>query len=166
MSVARSPEKEIVITPERKPSECRAVGISMPLADLCENVADFTSNPTASSSVSSSEPVREIDVDIEEPCNDMAQYETKKQGVYQCRWDVLSNYSSASDEECCSRVDSEGEEDVPHIPSERLSAHQRDRREHRLGMEMASRGHRGHDRPTLSQLSPGLILSTHHGKDQ
>ena len=61
---------------------------------------DPTSNRTASSSVSSSEPVRDIDVKAAE---------TNMQGFYQCSWDVLSNYSSEPDEACCSLVDSEDE---------------------------------------------------------
>ena len=140
----------MIITSKRKRNEWRAVSSSTPLADLFENAANLTSNLSASSSVSSSEPVREIDVDIEEPCNYMAQDETNRQGFYHCNWDVLSNYSGDSDEECCSLAGSEDEEDVPHIPCERLSAHQRDRREHREAMEMASRGASRHDRPTLS----------------
>ena len=45
-----------------------------------------------------------------------------------------------SDEDCCSLLDSEDEEDMLHVPTDRLSAYQRDRREHRLARELASRG--------------------------
>ena len=73
----------------------------------------------------------------------MVQYETGKQGFYQCSWDVLSMGSNESDDEsdeCCSLADSEDEEDTLHIPADRLSPHQRDRRKHRLARELASRG--------------------------
>ena len=51
-------------------------------------------------------------------------------------------HDEQEDEEECANdlIDSDDEEDVPHIPSERLSAHQRDRREHRQAMDLAKFG--------------------------
>ena len=84
----------------------------------------------------SSETGREIDAIIEGPAK------IWKQGFYQCSWDVLSVRSDESDDEsdeCCSLADSYDEEDTLHLPADRLSAHQRDRREHPLAREVASR---------------------------
>jgi hypothetical protein len=67
--------------------------------------------------------------------NHMAEYETGEQGVYECECDDESD-----DEECCGLIDSEDEEDTLHIPANRLTAHQRDRRELRLARELANKG--------------------------
>ena len=65
--------------------------------------------------------------------------EEKKNKEVTTRDDLL--HEESEDEECENGLtDSVDEEDVPHIPSERLTARQRDRREHRVAKELALRG--------------------------
>ena len=97
-------EEEMIVIPERRLSEWRAVSKSTPLADLFENAPTPTSAVAASSSTSRSDPARAVEAQATEAV---------KQGFYQCRWDVLSSYSDESDSQPAGLVDSENEEDVP-----------------------------------------------------
>ena len=88
--------------------------------------------------------------------NHMAEYETDEQGFYECERDDESD-----DEECCGLIDSEDEEDTLHIPANRLTAHQRDRRELRLARELANKGaSRRQSSLESSGSATGLALRT------